>query len=104
MGVTLHVFCSAKGGVGKTSLAVEAASMFARDPNRRCVLIDSDFTGTSIADDLDLCAPKTRTRLDGTLEMLKHCDQTSVKAGEAVIVTTPTPGGYLAELGAGSTR
>jgi 5-oxoprolinase (ATP-hydrolysing) len=34
-------------------------------------------------------------RLDGTLEMLKHADQTSVVAGEAVIVTTPTGGGYL---------
>ncbi|MBO6638269.1 MAG: hydantoinase B/oxoprolinase family protein [Roseitalea sp.] len=33
-------------------------------------------------------------RLDGTLEELKHADQTSVNAGEAVIVTTPTPGGY----------
>ncbi|CAJ1391680.1 unnamed protein product [Effrenium voratum] len=33
-------------------------------------------------------------RLDGTLEELKHADQTSVSAGEAVIVTTPTPGGY----------
>jgi 5-oxoprolinase (ATP-hydrolysing) len=34
-------------------------------------------------------------RLDGTLEMLRHADQTSVVAGEAVIVTTPTGGGYL---------
>jgi 5-oxoprolinase (ATP-hydrolysing) len=34
-------------------------------------------------------------RLDGTLEELEHCDQTSVLAGEAVIVTTPTSGGYL---------
>ncbi|MEM1378762.1 MAG: hydantoinase B/oxoprolinase family protein, partial [Pseudomonadota bacterium] len=33
-------------------------------------------------------------RLDGTLELLEPCDQTSLKAGEAVIVTTPTPGGY----------
>ncbi|WP_306118715.1 MULTISPECIES: hydantoinase B/oxoprolinase family protein [unclassified Roseitalea] len=33
-------------------------------------------------------------RLDGTLEELRHADQTSVKAGEAVIVTTPTPGGF----------
>ncbi|MBO6552976.1 MAG: hydantoinase B/oxoprolinase family protein [Roseitalea sp.] len=33
-------------------------------------------------------------RLDGTLEELKHADQTSVTEGEAVIVTTPTPGGY----------
>ncbi len=36
-------------------------------------------------------------RLDGTLELLGHVDQTIVKAGETVIVTTPTPGGYLEE-------
>jgi 5-oxoprolinase (ATP-hydrolysing) len=29
----------------------------------------------------------------GRIETLKHCDQTVLKAGEAVIVTTPTPGG-----------
>ena len=32
-------------------------------------------------------------RLDGSIETLKACDQTVLKAGEAVIVTTPTPGG-----------
>jgi len=34
-------------------------------------------------------------RLDGTIEELAHADQTSCQAGEAVIVTTPTGGGYL---------
>ncbi|MBP0618221.1 hydantoinase B/oxoprolinase family protein [Jiella sp. KSK16Y-1] len=33
-------------------------------------------------------------RLDGSLEELAGCDQTVLAAGEAVIVTTPTPGGY----------
>ena len=33
-------------------------------------------------------------RRDGTVETLKACDQTVVQAGEAVIVTTPTSGGY----------
>ena len=33
-------------------------------------------------------------RNDGTIETLKACDQTVLEAGEAVIVTTPTPGGY----------
>ncbi len=33
-------------------------------------------------------------RLDGSIEKLKHSDQTRLKAGEAVIVTTPTSGGY----------
>ncbi len=33
-------------------------------------------------------------RLDGRTERLKACDQTVIEAGETVIVTTPTPGGY----------
>ena len=33
-------------------------------------------------------------RLDGRLEELAGCDQTVLKPGEAVIVTTPTGGGY----------
>lgn len=37
-------------------------------------------------------------RLDGTLEELEYCDQTSVLAGEAVIVTTPTSGGFGSEI------
>ncbi len=33
-------------------------------------------------------------RADGTIETLKACDQTVLEAGEAVIVTTPTAGGF----------
>ncbi len=33
-------------------------------------------------------------RKDGTIQTLRACDQTVLEAGEAVIVTTPTPGGY----------
>ncbi|WP_373353633.1 hydantoinase B/oxoprolinase family protein [Pseudoroseicyclus sp. CXY001] len=33
-------------------------------------------------------------RADGTLEELPHAAQTRLKASEAVIMTTPTPGGY----------
>ncbi|RUW56338.1 MULTISPECIES: hydantoinase B/oxoprolinase family protein [unclassified Mesorhizobium] len=33
-------------------------------------------------------------RNDGTVETLKACDQTVLDAGEAVIVTAPTPGGF----------
>jgi 5-oxoprolinase (ATP-hydrolysing) len=33
-------------------------------------------------------------RLDGQVETLRACDQTVLEAGEAVIVTTPTPGGF----------
>ncbi|WP_434723364.1 hydantoinase B/oxoprolinase family protein [Mesorhizobium sp. RIZ17] len=33
-------------------------------------------------------------RNDGSLDVLKACDQTTLDAGEAVIVTTPTPGAF----------
>ncbi|MEX0956837.1 MAG: hydantoinase B/oxoprolinase family protein [Rhizobiaceae bacterium] len=33
-------------------------------------------------------------RKTGTVETLKSCDQTVLEAGDAVIVTTPTPGGF----------
>jgi 5-oxoprolinase (ATP-hydrolysing) len=33
-------------------------------------------------------------RLNGTIDTLKACDQTVLEAGEAVIVTTPTSGGF----------
>jgi 5-oxoprolinase (ATP-hydrolysing) len=33
-------------------------------------------------------------RLDGTIEKLEGCDQTVLEAGEAVIIQTPTAGGY----------
>jgi 5-oxoprolinase (ATP-hydrolysing) len=33
-------------------------------------------------------------RLDGKVELLKACDQTMLEAGEAVILTTPTAGGF----------
>ncbi|MBA8910740.1 hydantoinase B/oxoprolinase family protein [Aminobacter ciceronei] len=41
-------------------------------------------------------ATKVR-RNDGTIDMLKACDQTVLEPGEAVIVVTPTPGGFGAE-------
>ncbi|RWQ32762.1 MAG: 5-oxoprolinase [Mesorhizobium sp.] len=33
-------------------------------------------------------------RKDGRVEVLKACDQTVLEAGDAVILTTPTPGGF----------
>jgi 5-oxoprolinase (ATP-hydrolysing) len=33
-------------------------------------------------------------RKDGRIEKLKACDATVLEAGEAVIIQTPTPGGY----------
>lgn len=55
--ITLHVFASAKGGVGKSTLSVVCAKLLAAQ-GRRCVLIDADLTGTSLADGLRLRAPK----------------------------------------------
>lgn len=40
------------------------------------------------------CGATHIRRLDGSLDELGSSDQTSLKAGEAVIVTTPTGGGY----------
>ena len=34
-------------------------------------------------------------RKDGSIETLRHCDQTEVKAGDAVMLQTPAAGGYL---------
>ncbi|TPJ71330.1 hydantoinase B/oxoprolinase family protein [Mesorhizobium sp. B2-6-2] len=40
-------------------------------------------------------AGSTRVRRnDGSVDVLKACDQTTLDAGEAVIVTTPTPGAF----------
>ncbi len=33
-------------------------------------------------------------RADGTMEQLKGCDQTRVFPGDAIIIQTPTGGGY----------
>jgi len=34
-------------------------------------------------------------RADGSIDVLEHCDQTSCRAGDAVILDTPAAGGYL---------
>jgi 5-oxoprolinase (ATP-hydrolysing) len=40
------------------------------------------------------CGTNWARRLDGTLERLKGCDETVLKVGEAVVLTTPTGGGF----------
>jgi 5-oxoprolinase (ATP-hydrolysing) len=40
------------------------------------------------------CGENYARRLDGTLEKLKGCDETILKIGEAVVLKTPTGGGY----------
>jgi hypothetical protein len=57
--ITLHAFCSAKGGVGKSALSVLRARRQATHEHR-CILLDADFTGTSLADGLNLRAPQLR--------------------------------------------
>ncbi len=55
--ITLHAFCSGKGGVGKSTLAVACAAVLAEN-GRRPLVIDADLTGTSLADGLSLRAPR----------------------------------------------
>lgn len=53
-----YSFHSVKGGVGKSTLAVNWAVTMARaEPKVPVYLIDMDLTGTSLADVLPLCAP-----------------------------------------------
>ena len=40
------------------------------------------------------CGANTARRNDGRMEMLEGCDQTVLDAGEAIIIETPTGGGY----------
>ncbi len=40
------------------------------------------------------CGSTLIRRLDGNIQELKHCEQTEVKAGEAVTLNTPAAGGY----------
>jgi len=66
--ITLHVFCSVKGGVGKSTLATTCAKLLAAS-GRVPLLVDADLTGTSLADGLHLCAPKTAVLPDGTVDV-----------------------------------
>ncbi len=54
--IRLHLFCSVKGGVGKSTLAIAAAKLLAH-LGRKPAFLDCDLSGTSIADGLDLCGP-----------------------------------------------
>ncbi len=58
--VRLHLFCSVKGGVGKSTLATAAAKLLVH-LGRKPAFLDCDLSGTSIADGLRLCAPDVPT-------------------------------------------
>ncbi|HSN97565.1 MAG TPA: hypothetical protein VLS89_04670 [Candidatus Nanopelagicales bacterium] len=66
--VKLHVLCSIKGGVGKSTLAVACAKLIAARGGAP-LLIDANPSGTSLADGLLLRAPKVALRGDGTLDL-----------------------------------
>lgn len=66
--IGLHTFCSVKGGVGKSTLAVACAKLLAAR-GRVPVLIDAGLTGTSLADGLKLLAPNIPLRPDGGLDL-----------------------------------
>lgn len=66
--IRLHIFCSVKGGVGKTSLAVITAKLLAA-LGRVPALVDCDLSGTSLADGLRLCAPYTQLDEDGAVDL-----------------------------------
>lgn len=66
--LTVHAFCSVKGGVGKSTLAVVCARLLAAR-GRTPVLLDCDLTGTSLADGLALRAPRVALRDDGTMDL-----------------------------------
>ena len=40
------------------------------------------------------CGENIVRRLDGRMEKLEGCDQTVIDAGEAIIIKTPSGGGY----------
>lgn len=66
--IGLHIFCSVKGGVGKSTLAVACAHLLAEAASP-CVVIDADLTGTSLADGLRMQAPILLSHADGTLNL-----------------------------------
>jgi hypothetical protein len=65
--VRIHCFFSVKGGVGKTTLAVALAQLVPRP--ERCVVLDLDLTGSSLAEGLDLQAPEIALRSDGSMDL-----------------------------------
>lgn len=67
--IRVHIFCSVKGGVGKSTLAVACAKILAKR-GRVPVLFDCDLTGTSLADGLNLHPPQVSLHEDGAIDLL----------------------------------
>lgn len=102
--ITLHVLCSIKGGVGKSTLAVTCAKLIAARGGVP-LLIDADLSGTSLADGLLLRAPKVSLQADGTLDLdapptgehysLRETERLRNARKSAVIIKDAPPPAYL---------
>ena len=69
--IVIHAFASMKGGVGKSCLAVTCAKLLAHI-GRKPLVVDCDMTGTSLADGLQLLAPKLPLGEDGKFDWFQY--------------------------------
>jgi 5-oxoprolinase (ATP-hydrolysing) len=85
------------GGKGKWNAGDGTRRTIRFLENMECAILSSHRTtaprGIDGGGDGQLGRTEVR-RKDGRIEVLKGCDQTKIEAGEAVIVTTPTAGGF----------
>lgn len=66
--ITLVGLWSVKGGVGKSTLAVHGAWALAR-AGAHVLVLDVDLTGSSLADGIELCAPRLPMSEAGLLDL-----------------------------------
>ena len=87
----------ASGGKGKVDAGNGTTRTLRFRQKMDCAILSSHRSvkpqGVAGGDEGQLGSTEVR-RLDGTIEVLKGCDQTTLEAGEAVTVITPTAGGY----------
>ncbi|MER8748588.1 hydantoinase B/oxoprolinase family protein [Mesorhizobium sp. M1050] len=85
------------GGKGKWSAGDGTKRTIRFLEKMECAILSSHRNrppqGLDGGGDGEVGSTKIRRR-DGTIEVLKACDQTVLQPGEAVILTTPTPGGF----------
>ncbi|WP_281040512.1 hydantoinase B/oxoprolinase family protein [Mesorhizobium sp. M7A.T.Ca.US.000.02.1.1] len=85
------------GGKGKWSAGDGTRRIIRFLEKMECAILSSHRNrppqGLDGGGDGEVGSTKVR-RKDGAIETLKACDQTVLQAGEAVILTTPTPGGF----------
>lgn len=85
------------GGKGKWSAGDGTSRTIRFLEGMECAILSSHRgappRGVDGGGDGEVGATKVR-RLGGEVETLKACDQTTLEAGEAVILTTPTAGGF----------